>query len=115
MEHSVINRIIKSFNPGLRKLCGRVGIKILRMSEDEKHQGNKALSHNRTNAHMNSKRQKQHIWGLYRPNPDGVPALREGNRPKTPSLTPKLSSINNCGKRKVNFLQCHLSGYISHT
>lgn len=58
--------------------------------------------HNRTDTHMNSYGLRQHAEGLHRVKPDGVPALR-GQVTQLPSLTKRLSPIDNCLRKKSWF------------
>ena len=56
--------------------------------------------HNRTGAHMNSQRKRQHTGDLHRFKPGSVPALREGSGHRLPSLAKKPV----VGKGKINFV-----------
>lgn len=55
---SVVEQLIRC--PCLRELCEKEGVKILRVSGDERHQGKNAFRYNRTEADTNSEKLWQH-------------------------------------------------------
>ena len=69
--------------------------------------------YNRTHAHMNLQRLRQHTLGMHRLNPNEDP-VREGQGHKFSPLK-KFLTLNLTGKGKICFLQWSIIGLINHT
>jgi hypothetical protein len=75
--------------------------------------GKLSSRYNRTHAHMNLKRLRQHAQGMHRLKPNEDP-VREGQGHKFSPLK-KFLKLNLTGKGKICFLQWSIIGLINHT